>query len=101
MGIAMSDRFPPVCEKCEGLRCSILAATTAEGCIPVFDLQPHDELEKLAEAGHIEAGTSLCRCRRCDNWWEYDVSVYFQQLWALRQIRPVTSVEKWKSQQQQ
>ena len=96
----MSDRFPPVCEKCEGLRRSVLAATTAEACIPVVDLQPHDELEKLAEVGHIEAGTSLYRCRRCDNWWEYEVSVYFQQLWGLSQIRPVTSVEKWRSRQQ-
>jgi hypothetical protein len=65
----------------------------------VSGIPPHVELEKLAEAGHIEGGIWLYRCRRCSNYWEFDAWTYFPEESKLRRVAPVASLEKWTSKQ--
>jgi hypothetical protein len=66
----------------------------------VVALPPHDKLDKLAEAGDIETGINLYRCRVCDSWWEYEEWTYFPER-SLRRIRPVAALEHWRAQHQQ
>jgi len=93
-------RFPPVCAKCATLcqrpggLCAGRSGLDLMGGVP-----PHDELEKLAEAGHIEWGIWLYRCRRCSSYWELDEWAYFPQTAKLRRVAPVASLEKWTAKQ--
>jgi hypothetical protein len=66
----------------------------------VAGIPPHDELEKLAEAGHSEGGIWLYRCRRCSASWEFGAWTYFPEESTLRRVGPVASLEKWASKQQ-
>jgi hypothetical protein len=65
----------------------------------VAGIPPHDELEHLAEAGHIEWGIWLYRCRRCASYWEFDAWTYFPERSNLRRVSPVASLDKWTSNQ--
>jgi hypothetical protein len=65
----------------------------------VAGVPPHEELDKLAEAGHIEWGIWLYRCRRCRRWWEFDAWTYFPERSRLRPVRPVRSLARWKDEQ--
>jgi hypothetical protein len=56
---------------------------------------PHDELEQIAVAGHMEWGIWLYRCRICGSWWEFSAWTYSPDRCKLRRIATVASPEKW------
>jgi hypothetical protein len=95
----MFHRLPPACEKCQAVCRTVVGLRTADGHNPVVGFLPHDELDKLAEAGHIEVGVFLYRCRRCGSCWEYEEWSYFPESSRLRHIRPVASLEEWRTKQ--
>jgi len=93
--------YPAVCEKCAALsRRPGAHSAGPSGFDHVAGRSPHDELEKLADAGQIERGIWLFHCHRCDSWWEYDAWTYFPERSRLRRIRPVASLENWTAKQQ-
>jgi hypothetical protein len=65
----------------------------------VAGIPPHDELEKLAETGHIEGGIWLYRCHRCNAYWEFVAWTYFPEESELRRVLPIASLEKWTRKQ--
>jgi hypothetical protein len=93
-------RFPPGCEKCAALSQRLgVQRPGRSGFEHTAGFPPHDELEKLAEAGHIEWGIWLYRCRSCASWWEFDAWTYFPERSRLRRVQPVAALEKWTSKQ--
>jgi hypothetical protein len=86
-----------LCDKCAALG---RPAGADRSCFEdMSGIPPHDELEQLAEAGHIEWGIWLYRCRRCSNYWEFDSWTYFPERAKLRRVSRVASLEKWTQKQ--
>ena len=95
--------FPPICEKCAAMPAHPDTQGATMGmCDRMPWNPPHDELEKIALAGHIELSILLYHCRRCDSWWEFTDSSYHPSDQSTRQrIPPVPSPDIWREQQQQ
>src|SRR5947209_8178854 len=95
-----SRRFPPLCAKCAALaQRSAAPGAGPSGSDPVAGIPPHEELEPLAEAGHVEGGIWLYCCRRCSSYWEFAAWTYFPAAAKLRRVSPVLSLEKWTRKQ--
>jgi hypothetical protein len=89
--------LPPVCARCAALGRRPGGAGASLDLVP--GAPPHDELDRLAEAGHIEWGNTLYRCRACGTYWELEEWTYFPGRANLRRVAPVASMAKWTARQ--
>jgi hypothetical protein len=93
-------QWPQVCDKCAALGRGTTAPDADRSRVEhMTGFGPHDDREQLAEAGHIEWGIWLYRCRRCSSYWEFDAWTYFPERSKLRRVSAVASLEKWTRKQ--